>query len=116
MREVVIGIYLHHMQTVELKFIFIKEKHPERLQLYKNQMKKAFNFLLISLDMGEEDIDLPLTDKIYKDPNSPQVQLILKLYSMEPPVYADLNNACRNLDPEKLQTLGPFAMAIWRVL
>lgn len=35
---------------------------------------------------------------------------------MEPPFYADLNNACRNMDPEKLKTLGPFAKVIYEVL
>ena len=35
---------------------------------------------------------------------------------MEPPFYADLNNACRSLDQDKLNTLGPFARAIYRVL
>jgi len=35
---------------------------------------------------------------------------------MEPPFYKDLHNACRVLDDQKLKTLGPFAMAIWRVL
>jgi len=35
---------------------------------------------------------------------------------MEPPFYADLNNACRTLDPTKLKTLGPFAKAIFQVL
>ena len=35
---------------------------------------------------------------------------------MEPPFYADLNNACRTLDKTKLHTLGPFAKAIFRVL
>jgi len=35
---------------------------------------------------------------------------------MEPPFYADLNNTCRNKDLSKLKTLGPFAMAIFKVL
>ena len=42
--------------------------------------------------------------------------LILTLYSMEPPFYKDLNNACRVLDDQKLKTLGPFAAAIFNVL
>ena len=50
------------------------------------------------------------------DPYNPQTQLILLLYSMEPPFYADLNNACRTLDKTKLHTLGPFARAIFQVL
>ena len=44
------------------------------------------------------------------------MQLILTLYSMEPPFYDDLNKACRTLDPAKLETLGPFARAIFVVL
>jgi len=35
---------------------------------------------------------------------------------MEPPFYQDLNKACRTLDPAKLETLGPFARAIFEVL
>lgn len=35
---------------------------------------------------------------------------------MEPPFYADLNNACRDMDQTKLKTLGPFAAAISGVL
>jgi len=62
--------------------------------------------------MDDADIDAPLTDEIFEDPDSPQVQLILNLYSMDP-YYKDLNSACRTMDPTKLQTLGPFAMAIY---
>lgn len=35
---------------------------------------------------------------------------------MEPPFYNDLNNACRYLDVELLETIGPFAMSIFKVL
>jgi len=115
MKEVVMGIYLHHMLTVERTFSNLKEKGSD-IGLYRNSMKKAFNQLLLCLDMGDEDIDEPLSEDIYEDPNSPQVQLILTMYSMEPPFYADLNNACRTLDPAKLKTLGPFAKAIFEVL
>jgi len=34
-------------------------------------MKWAFNKLLLCLDMGDEDINKPLTEEILKDPNSP---------------------------------------------
>ena len=57
-----------------------------------------------------------MTPKTYSDPNSSQVQLILILYSMEPPIYADLNDASMSLDQSKLKTLGPLAMAMWKVL
>ena len=35
---------------------------------------------------------------------------------MEPPFYADVNNASRTMDITKLKTLGPFAQAIFRML
>lgn len=66
--------------------------------------------------MPDVDIDKPITRSIFEDPYHPITQLILTLYSMEPPFYADLNNACRNLDQVKLNTLGPFAKAIFNVL
>jgi len=71
MKEVVMGIYLHHMVKVELTFKDLKENHPERIQLYKNQMKKAFNHMLLCLDMGDQDIEKPLKKNILIDPNSP---------------------------------------------
>jgi len=60
MREVVMGIYLHHMLTVESTFQNLKERNID-IGLYRKNMLKAFNTLLLSLDMGEEDIDKPLT-------------------------------------------------------
>ena len=110
------GVYGHHMVTVEVNYKDIKENKPERFDLYRTSQRKAFNRLLFSLDMGDYDITQPITLNIYVDPNHPVTQLILILYSMEPPFYADLNNACRNLDMDKLQTLGPFAKAIFMVL
>ena len=79
-------------------------------------MRKTLNKLLTSLDMGDYDINHPITMDIYKDPYHPVTELILILYSMEPPFYADLNKACRDLDHQKLKTLGPFAKAIFGVL
>ena len=115
MFEVMMGIYHHHMVTVEWTFKDLNERDAD-IGLYRNSMRKAFNQLLLCLDMGDEDINKPLTSEILRDPNSPQVKLILTMYSMEPPFYSDLNNACRTLDPAKLKTLGPFARAIYEVL
>ena len=109
------GVYGHHTLVVEATFTNLKERGID-IGLYRNNMLKAFNKLIFSLDMGDYDIDLPITWDIYKDPNHPVTKLILILYSMEPPFYADLNNACRSLDKAKLKTLGPFAKAIFGVL
>ena len=70
MKEVVMGIYIHHMVTVEWTFKDLKEKDLD-IGLYRNSMKKAFNKLFLCLDMGEEDINKPLTYKILSNPNNP---------------------------------------------
>ena len=66
--------------------------------------------------MDDFDVEKPLTRDICRDPYHPATMLILTLYSMEPPFYSDLNNACRDMDTTKLKTLGPFAKAIFGVL
>ena len=115
-KEVVMGIYNHHMLIMDIEYKEIKENKPDRFELYRTNMRKTFNHLLICLDMNDTDIDKPLTHEICRDPYNPQTQLILLLYSMEPPFYADLNNACRTLDKTKLHTLGPFARVVFEVL
>ena len=63
MKEVVMGIYVHHMVTVEWTFKDLKEKNLD-IGLYRNSMRKAFNKLFLCLDMGDQDINKPLTDDI----------------------------------------------------
>ncbi len=109
------GVYGHHTLVVEATFTNLKERGID-IGLYRNNMLKAFNKLIFSLDMGDYDINLPITLEIYKDPNHPVTKLILILYSMEPPFYGDYNKACTSLDHKHLKTLGPFAMALYKVL
>jgi len=44
------------------------------------------------------------------------VCILLYIYSIEPPFYAELNKAARTKDTSKLETLGPYARAIHVVL
>jgi len=44
------------------------------------------------------DFDEPLTEDVLNDANSPQVCNLLYLYSMEPPFYAYVHNACLSRD------------------
>ena len=67
-------------------------------------------------DIPKADIGMPIEKKTLKDPYKPVVQLILNLYLMEPPFYADLNHASKTLDENKLTTLGLFSKAIYGVL
>ena len=49
-------------------------------------------------------------------PTSKACFLVLFLYSIEPPLYFYLNDACRTKNKALLPMLGPFACAVWQVL
>ena len=38
------------------------------------------------------------------------------MYSLEPPIYYYLNQACRTMDKSKLDTLGPYARVLFYML
>jgi hypothetical protein len=92
------GIYEHLMVEVDERLVYLKANFPDRFQLFKNTMRKVFNLMLLSLDMSHTDITKPMTAAVFSNPYSPEVLLILNLYSMEPPFYAALNKASRDLD------------------
>ena len=52
----------------------------------------------------------------FADPENFYVKTILWLYTIEPPIYADLNRACRERDESKIDSLGPFARALYFIL
>jgi len=79
-------------------------------------MLETFRKLLLYLGLSQKALNEPLSDQICEDPNSPEVQLILYLNSIEPSFYDDLNEASKNMDQAKVKTLGPFAMALYAVL
>ena len=73
-----------------------------------------FDFFYTSL--GELDTDKLLSKNELRGVDNPFVHLIFFLYSMEPPLYSDLNKAYRTSDNSKLKTLGPFAAVINKIL
>ena len=50
------------------------------------------------------------------NPNSKIVQTLLWIYTIEPPIYADLNSACREMNLDLLDDLGPYAIALFYIL
>jgi len=66
-------------------------------------MAKTFKQLLQFLGLSDKALNQPLTEEVYSDPNRPEIQLLLQLYSMEPPFYADVNNAQMNMDEDKVE-------------
>lgn len=52
------------------------------------------------------------------NPHGKMTCLILNLYTMElgmPPLYAEVNRVCRNMDLTQLTNLGPFIRALNQV-
>lgn len=66
--------------------------------------------------MKQDNLNKSLTAKQLSDVRSPEVCLILFIYSMEPPIYQETYKACRTCDKTKLYTLGPYAKALCEVL
>jgi len=66
------GIYLHHMAEVDAFYKRLQDdKDPDKLPRYKESMRKAFNHLLICLEMGEYDVSQPMTAEVCRDPYHP---------------------------------------------
>lgn len=62
------------------------------------------------------DKDQPLTLKILRDPRHPVTQLMLTIYSLETFVYKSLNWASKLGDLNKVQSLGPYAQVMDRIV
>ena len=73
-----------------------------------------FSFFYKCIKSNNPDDDL--TEDILLDPNSQEVCLLLYIYSIEPPFYAELNKAARSKDYSKIPTLGPYACALHIIL
>ena len=81
--------------------------------MIKQQYKEVF-MKMIKL-AGITDADQSLKGKL-DNLNDVSVCLVLYLYSCEPPLYMDLHLACRRMDNRYLESLGPMARALMKIL
>ena len=81
-------------------------------------IKKTWQDLLSEANIQGEARDRPLTGNELENALHPVTMLIVFIYQMENWCYVELNRACRFKNPSKLQTLGPWALAlseiVWR--
>ena len=61
-----------------------------------------------------DGLGVPVKDGLL-DPDDKALHLILWLYSIEPSFQKDLIKACLDMDDEHLDTLGPYAAALYTV-
>ena len=109
------GLNMFHCQQIR---VVLKDDPPTMLNAYLMGTTKVFDFFLLSL--GVENADKPITKEALMNPYSSEICILLYLYSIEPPFYAALNSACRNLDHSLLSPvgllccwlIGPFARVL----
>ena len=53
---------------------------------------------------------------LLEDPESNDVKVILVIYSLESFLFRRLNQCCRDQDTAVLNTLGPFAVALTKII
>lgn len=108
-REVIEGIKSLIFEKLDAKWF-----GEENLELFKDQYTEVFDHLLKKCGFG------PAGDSVekYTDPESKGVRIILWLFTIEPSLYADLNDALIRMDTrkEKIRQLGPFARAVELIL
>ena len=73
-------------------------------------MSKIWNVITKLANLGP--LREPLKKEEMANPDSPVVRNILYLHTMEMFLYHALNQASRVQDAPKVQTLGPFSMAL----
>lgn len=60
-------------------------------------------------------IDIDQAPKL-RDPEHKDVKLILTMYSLESFLFKRLNESCRRQETQTIENLGPFAVALTRVI
>lgn len=111
MRSVIRSLYKHYSDQIKDQ---LKDLDKAKVKAYQSSLEAVFEFFCSCLD--SKNADKPCTRSLLQDPDSPEVCLILYLYTIEPPFYADLLKACKLNDNSKLQTLGPFAYVLQKVM
>ena len=101
--------------------LYTKANGGDRASLFVTltSYQRVFTNLLLLVNFS--DLNQPFTTRdnteySLRDPTSKACFLVLFLYSIEPPFYFHLNDACRTKNKALLPMLGPFAYAIHQVL
>lgn len=92
----------------------MKGQSKELISKCIKDIQVVFDYLLECV--GSDRVDETLTLEVLRDPYSAETCMLLYLYSVEPPFYSDLYQACRSMDIFKVHTLGPFARALFELL
>ena len=103
--------------------LHLEKDHRARGSHHLNRVKQTYDnaFDIILLLISFPDLDKKFEDKYdgvtdpefdLTNPNSKACFLLLWLFTIEPPLYLFLNEACRKQDKKVIRELGPFACAL----
>jgi hypothetical protein len=84
------------------------------LEGIKNICKTWIEKIFAKVKVDDRDAPLNFDDIIL--PDNPVNQLILYIYTLETFLFGELNNASRNADETKIDTLGPYARILSQIL
>ena len=88
------------------------EREDEKTAQYLNFQKICQEMT----DMTLSEMNEPLNDLEEPHETNKINKFILWLYTMEPPFYLHINNACRFKYTNYIETLGPFVFAFGRII
>ena len=111
MKQVIRGLKYDYTLRAKEK---MKDEPSSSRNCFHKYTRQAFDFIIECMD--PETVNEPITLEALKDPSSPEVCMLLYLYSMEPPFYHELQVASREMDESKLLALGPFAVAMYELI
>lgn len=72
----------------------------QKIKEYLANLKETFEYLYLCLE--SKYIYKDLSDDALRDPNSPEVCIILYLYTIEPSFYYDIKKAIKSNDKNKI--------------
>ena len=104
--------------------LYLNNQMPKKDMFARKNIKQTYSQVF---DIILETIDFPNPDKPFNDSwnddtyglnnyRSKGCFLINWLYTIEPPFYYFVNEACRKKDKTMLALLGPFACALYQII
>ena len=100
-----------------------RARGSHHLNRVKKTYENAFDIILLLISFPDLDKKFQLNNRNATDPeydilnpNSKACFLLFWLFTIEPPLYFFLNEACRKQDKKVIRELGPFAWALGGIL
>jgi len=109
--QLIEGLFTHSCERARENLQGFPE---DQINSYIKTLRSVFDFFYSCLDVTDRQKEI--NEEKFELPDSKETCFILYLYTMEPSFCADLNIACKDMDKSKIETLGPYARALYVLL